>query len=34
MFTGGETDLRAIAADNIHENVGKYQEGGLAMMVY
>jgi hypothetical protein len=34
MFNGGETDLRAIASHNVHENVGKYQEGGMAMMSY
>jgi len=34
MFNGGETDLRAIASHNVHESVGKYQEGGTAMMSY
>jgi hypothetical protein len=34
MFNGGETDLRAIASHNVHENVGKYQEGGTEMMSY
>jgi hypothetical protein len=34
MFNGGETDLRAITSHNVHENVGKYQEGGTAMMSY
>jgi hypothetical protein len=34
MFNGGETELRAIASNNGHESVGKYQEGGTAMMCY
>ena len=34
MFNGGETDLRAIASHNVHESVGKYQEGGTAMLIY
>ncbi len=34
MFNQEETDLRAVAVDNIHKNVGKYQEGGTAMLVY
>ena len=34
MFNGGETELRAIASNNGHESVGKYQEGGTAMLCY
>ncbi len=34
MFNGEETDLRVIAAHNVHENVAKVQEGGTAMMVF
>jgi len=34
MFNGGETDLRAIASHNVHESVGKYQEGGTAVLSY
>jgi hypothetical protein len=34
MFNGGETELRAIASHNRSEDVGKFQEGGTAMMVY
>ncbi len=34
MFNGVETDLWAIASHNVHETVGKYQEGGMAMMSY
>ena len=32
MFNGGETDLWAIASHNVHESVGKYQEGGTAVL--
>jgi hypothetical protein len=31
---GGETDLRAIASHNVPESVGKYQEGGPAVLSY
>ena len=34
MFNGGETDLGAIASHNVHETVGKYQEGGTAVLSY
>jgi hypothetical protein len=34
MFNGGETDLRAITSHNVHETVGKYQEGGTAVLSY
>jgi len=34
MFNGGETDLRAIASHNVHESVGKYREGGTAVLSY
>ncbi len=34
MFNGGETGLRAIVSHNIHKNVVKYQEVGMAMMSY
>ena len=34
MFNGGETDLRVIASHNAHESVGKYQEGGTAVLSY
>jgi hypothetical protein len=34
MFDGGETELQAIASHNRNEDVGKFQEGGTAMMVY
>ena len=34
MFHGGERDLWAIASHNVHETVGKYQEGGTAVLSY
>jgi hypothetical protein len=34
MFNGGETDLRVIASHNVHESVGKYLEGGTAVLSY
>jgi hypothetical protein len=34
MFNGGETELRAIAAHNINEDAGKFQEGRTAMLAF
>jgi hypothetical protein len=34
MFNGGETELRAIAAHNVNEDAGKFQESGTAMLVF
>ena len=34
MFNGGETDLGVFASHNVHETVGKYQEGGTAVLSY
>ena len=34
LFYGGEADIRSVAAHNTHENVGRVQEGGTAMMVF
>ena len=34
MFNGGETDIRAIAAQNANENVGQVQEGGTEMLAF
>jgi hypothetical protein len=34
MFNGGKTELRAIASHNRNEDVGQFQEGGTAMMIY
>jgi hypothetical protein len=34
MFNGGETKLQAVALNNVHEEVGKFQERGMAMMIH
>ena len=34
MFNGGETDIRAKAAHNANENVGREQEDGTAMLEF
>ena len=34
MFNGGKIDIRAIAAHNVNENVGRVQEGGTAMLSF
>ena len=34
MFNGGETDIRAIAAHNANENVGRVQEGVTEMLAF
>jgi hypothetical protein len=34
MFNGGETDLQAITSHKVHKTVGKYQEGGTAVLSY
>ncbi len=34
MFNGGKTELWAIASHNRNKDIGKFQEGGTAMMVY
>ena len=34
MFRGGESEIRSIAAHNVHENVGIIQEVGARMLLY
>ena len=34
MFHGGEADIRAVAAHNVHKNVSKHQEEGTALLAY
>ena len=34
MFNGGETDIRTVAGHNVHENVGKVQQGGTGLLLY
>ena len=34
MFQGREAEIRAIRGNNVHENVGRYQEGGTSLLLY
>ena len=34
LFNGGEADIRSVVAHNVHENVGKIQEGGTSMLMF
>ena len=34
MFRGREAEIRSIAVNNVHENVGRIQEGGTRMLLY
>ena len=34
MFRGGEAEIRSIAENNVHENVGRIQEGGTGIILY
>jgi hypothetical protein len=34
IINGEETELRAIAAHNANKNAGKFQEGGMAILVF
>ena len=34
MFRGGESEIRSVSAHNVHENVGRTQEGGTALLCY
>ena len=34
IFIGGETKIWTVEANNIHENVGKTQEGGTALTMF
>ena len=34
LFNGGEADIRSVVAHNVHENVGKVQEGGTSMLMF
>ena len=34
MFRGGESDIRSIAAHNVHENVRRIQEDGTSMILF
>ena len=34
MFRGGEAEIRTITGHNVHENVGRVQQGGVSMLLY
>ena len=34
MFKGGEAEVRSVAAHNVHENVGRAQEGGTGLLCF
>ena len=34
LFQGGESDIKALGAHNVHENIGRIQEGGTAMVAF
>ena len=34
MFRGGEAEIRSVAGHNVHENVGRSQEGGTSLLCY
>ena len=34
LFRGGESDICSVAGHNVHENVGRVQEGGTAVMAF
>ena len=34
MFWGGEADVMAVGGHNVHENVGRVQEGGIALLAF
>ena len=34
MFKGGEVEVRSVAAHNVHENIGRAQEGGTGLLCF
>jgi hypothetical protein len=34
LFGGGEADVHLIVAHNVHENIGRVQEGGTSMLMF
>ena len=34
MFHGDEAEIRAVMGHTIHENIGRYQEGGTSLLLY
>jgi hypothetical protein len=34
LFKGGEAAIRSVVAHNIHENIGRVQEGGTSLLIF
>jgi len=34
LFGGGEAEVRSVVAHNVHEDIGKVQEGGTSMLMF
>jgi hypothetical protein len=34
LFKGGEAEIHSIVAHNVHENVGKIQQGGTSLILF
>ena len=34
LFIGGETEIRSVAGHNVHENMGRSQEGETSLLCY
>ena len=34
MSQDGKTEMRAVTAHNIHENISRYQEGDISLLLY
>ncbi len=34
VFKGGEADIRSIVAHNVHENIGRVQQGGTSLLLF
>ena len=34
MFNGGKSKVRSLAANNVHENVERVQEGGTSLVTF
>ena len=34
LFRGGGVDIRSVVAHNVHENLGRVQEGGTSMLLF
>ncbi len=34
LFRGGEAEIRSVVSHNVHENIGRIQEGGTSLIMY